>query len=76
MSYTKGQFDKGDLAGTHAVLVVFQDKEDAKALAESINGHEDPNRLGVTYHEVVASHFDIDYNLHKILLYPAGEMGT
>jgi hypothetical protein len=76
MSYTKGQFDKGDLAGTHAVLVVFQDKEDAKALAESINGHEDPKRLVVTHHEVIASQYDIDYNIHKILVYPAEEMSV
>lgn len=74
MTYLKGQMDKGDLAGTHAVLVVFKEAEDAKALAEAIDGHEDPKRLMVSHHEVIASHYDIDYNIHKILVYPAGEM--
>jgi len=69
-SYIKGRFDMGELAGKHAVLVVFNAAEDAKALAEAIRGHEDPKRVMVTSHEVIASHYDIDYNIHKILVYP------
>ena len=74
MTYQKGQIDKGDLAGAYVVLVAFQDKAEAKALAEAINGHDDPKRLMVTYHEVNASHYDIDYDMHKLLIYPGEPM--
>lgn len=66
----KGHMDKGDLAEKFVVLVTFDKKEDAKALATVIKGVDNPKRVSVSYHEVVASHYDIDYNLHKILIYP------
>lgn len=66
----KGYMDKGELADKFVVLVTFDKEEDAKALADAIKGHEDPNRFAVSYHEVVASHYDIDYNQHKLLIYP------
>jgi hypothetical protein len=68
MGYIKGNFDRGELAGKFAVIVVFDDKEDAKALASAIDGHEDPKRSSVSCHEVAASAYDIDYNTHKLVL--------
>jgi hypothetical protein len=63
--YVKGQFDKGDLAGMFVVLIKTNTLEEAKAHAKIYSGEM------CTVHEVVASHYDIDYNLHKILLYPS-----
>jgi len=74
MTYKKGQIDKGDLAGTYVVLVAFQNVEDSKNLAETLKTQDDPKRLMVTYHEVNASHYDIDYDMHKLLIYPGEPM--
>lgn len=64
MAYVKGQYDAGELAGKYVVIV---DTEDPTLVRNMIA--EIPF-VDMSIHEIAVSHFDIDYNVHKLILQP------
>lgn len=62
--YTKGQFDRGELADKFVVIVIFDTVMEASEF-EKIHGAEN-----TSLHQVFASGYDIDYDQHKITMSP------
>lgn len=66
MSYTKGAWDRGELAGKFVLVVQFDRVEEAKAFVS-----REPSNRPLSVHEVYASAFDIDFNMQKMTMGPA-----
>jgi len=60
---TYGKMDRGDLADKFMVLTVVDTLEEAQEISSTELEH-----FETSVHEIHASHYDIDYNIHKLLI--------
>lgn len=65
MGYVLGHIDRGELAGKFIVMIRVEDLEEARAIAKLYS------EAKASIHEVHASMYDIDYNVHKLVILPA-----
>lgn len=62
--YVKGMFDRGELADKFVAIVVFDELNDAILFEKTVEDQK------VSVHQVYASAWDIDYDVHKISMSP------